>query len=59
VRAKDKTIYTCRCDERLQTKTKEFTRLTYTGLVVKLEHLKIKTRLTNEKFASVKDECEI
>ncbi len=29
------------------------------GLVVELEHLKIKTRLTNEKFASVKGECEI
>ncbi len=27
-------IYECRCDERLQTKTKEFTRLTHTGLVV-------------------------
>jgi hypothetical protein len=52
-------IYECRCDERLQTKTKEFTRLTYTGLVVELEHLKIKTRLTNEKFPSVKGECEI
>jgi hypothetical protein len=52
-------IYECRCDERLQTKTKEFTRLAYTGLVVELEHLKIKTRLTNEKFASVKGECEI
>ncbi len=25
----------------------------------RLEHLKIKTRLTNEKFASVKGECEI
>ncbi len=49
----------CRCDERLQTKTKRFTRLSYTGLVVELEHLKIKTRLTNEKFASVKGECEI
>jgi hypothetical protein len=24
----------CRCDERLQTKTKEFTRLPYTGLVL-------------------------
>ena len=24
-------IYECRCDERLQTKTKEFTRLTHTG----------------------------
>ena len=53
-------IYECRCDERLQTKTKRFTRLSYTGLVVELEHLKIKTRLTNaEKFASVKGECEI
>ncbi len=28
-------------------------------LVVVLEHLKIKTRLTIEKFASVKGECEI
>jgi hypothetical protein len=26
---------------------------------VELEHLKIKTRLTNEKFVSVKGECEI
>jgi hypothetical protein len=25
-------IYECRCDERLQTKLKEFTRLPYTGL---------------------------
>ena len=31
-------IHECRCDERLQTKTKEFTRLSYTGLVVELEH---------------------
>jgi hypothetical protein len=30
-----------------------------TGLIVELEHLKIKTRLTNEKFASVKVECQI
>jgi hypothetical protein len=35
---------------RLQTKTKEFTWLTYTGLVVELEHLKIETRLIEEKF---------
>ena len=34
-----RSIYECRCDERLQTKTKEFTLLTYTGLVVELEHL--------------------
>jgi hypothetical protein len=46
-----------RCDGRLQ--TKRFTRLSYTGLVVELENLKIKTRLTNEKFANVKGECEI
>ena len=26
--------YECRCDERLQTKSKEFTRLPYTGLVL-------------------------
>jgi hypothetical protein len=54
---KIKPIYECRCDGRLQ--TKKFTRLSYTGLVVELEHVKIKTRLTNEKFASVKGECEI
>ena len=52
-----KPIYECRCDERLQ--TKRFTRLSHTGLIVELEHLKIKTRLINEKFASVKGECEI
>jgi hypothetical protein len=49
-------IYECRCDERLQTKTKEFTRLVYTGLVVELEHLKIETRLINEKFANTMGE---
>ena len=54
---KIKSIYECRCNGRLQ--TKRFTHLTHTGLVVELEHLKIKTRLTNEKFASVKGECEI
>ena len=50
-------IYECRCNGRLQ--TKRFTRLAHTGSVVKLEHLKIKTRLTNEKFASVMGECVI
>ena len=49
---KIRSIYECRCDERLQTKTKEFTRLTYTGLVVELEHLKIETRIIDEKFAN-------
>ena len=38
---KIRSIYECRCDERLQTKTKEFTFLTYTGSVVEMEHLKI------------------
>jgi hypothetical protein len=28
-------INKCRCDERLQTKTKEFTRLPYTGLATR------------------------
>ncbi len=49
-------IYECRCDERLQSKSKEFTRLAYTGLVAELEHLKIETRLINEKFANVMGE---
>ena len=49
-------IYECRCDERLQSKTKEFTRLAYTGLVVELEHLKIETRLIDEKFANAMGE---
>ena len=49
-------IYECRCDERLQTKTKEVTHLTYTGLTVELEHLKIETRLTIEKIANVMGE---
>ena len=45
-------IYECRCDERLQTKTKEFTRLAYTGLLGGLEHLKIETRLIDEKIVN-------
>jgi hypothetical protein len=53
---KIKPIYERRCDGRLQ--TKRFTRFTHTGSVVELEHLKIKTRLTNEKFASVKGDTE-
>ena len=42
-----------RCDERLQTKTEESTRLGYTGLIGELEHLKIKTRLIDDMFVSV------
>jgi hypothetical protein len=35
-------MYEYRCDERLKSKTEESTRLADTGLVVELEHLKIK-----------------
>ena len=35
-------MYECRCDERLKTKPEESTRLSYTGLLRELEHLKIK-----------------
>ena len=50
---KIKSIYECRCDERLQTKTREVTLLGYTGLTVELE-----TRLTFDKFATVMGEYE-
>ena len=33
------------------------TSLAYTGLLGELEHLKIKTRLIDDKFASVMGEC--
>jgi hypothetical protein len=49
-------IYECRCDVRLQSKTKEFTYLSYTVLVVELEHLKIETRFINDKFPN--EMCE-
>jgi len=52
-------IYECRCDERLQTKAKEFTHLGYTGLIGGLEHLKIETRLINEKITNDMGECVI
>jgi len=55
---KIKNICECRCYERLQTKTKEFTRLSYTELVLELEHLKIETRLITEMFPNVMGECE-
>jgi hypothetical protein len=53
---KTRPIYECRDDERLKTKAEESTRLTYTGLLVELEHLKIETRLIDEMFASVMGE---
>ncbi len=49
-------IYECRCDERLKTKVEEFTLLKYTGLDGGLEHLKIETRLIDEKFANTMGE---
>jgi hypothetical protein len=58
-RSKDKRyIWVSVCDERLQTKSKEFTRLAYTGLVLELEHLKTETRLISERFANAMGECE-
>jgi hypothetical protein len=49
-----------RCDERLKaTKAEGSTHLTYTGLRGGLEHLKIETRLIDERFASVMGECVI
>jgi hypothetical protein len=49
-------INECRCDERLKTEDEECTRLGYTGFLWELEHLKIKTRLIDEKFPSVMGE---
>jgi hypothetical protein len=53
---KTRPIYECRCDERLKTKDEKSTHLTYTELFGELEHLKIKTRLIDEKFVSVMGE---
>jgi hypothetical protein len=55
---KRRLLYEYRCDERLETKNEESTHLVDTGLVVELEHLKTKTRLIDEKFVSVRGECE-
>ena len=49
---KTKPIKECRCDERLQTRVEESTRLACPRLVAELEHLKIETRLIDEMFAS-------
>ena len=46
-----------RCDERV--KDEGSTRLGYTGLSEGLEHLQIRTRLINERFASVMGACVI
>jgi hypothetical protein len=52
-------MYECRCVERLNAKTEGSTLLTYTGLFGELEHLKIKTRLIDERFESVMGEYVI
>ncbi len=49
-------MYDGRFDERLKAKAKGVTRFTYTGLLGGLEHLKIETRLIDEKFANVMGE---
>ncbi len=51
---KRRLIYEYRCYERLKTKNEESTRLTDTGLVVELEHLKTKKRLKRREVC----ECE-
>jgi hypothetical protein len=52
-------MYEYRCDERLKAKAEGSTCVTYTGLLGGLEHLKIETRLIDERFASVMGECVI
>ena len=49
-------MYECRCDERPRPKVDGYTLLGYTGLCEGLEHLKIETRLRDERFVSVKGE---
>jgi hypothetical protein len=43
-------------DERLKSKAEESRRLTYTGLLGELEHLKVKARLIDEMFTSAMGE---
>jgi hypothetical protein len=52
-------VYVCRWKERLKAQTEDSTRLAYTGLRGGLEHLKIETRLIDERFASAMGECVI
>ncbi len=56
-KVKTRPMNECRFVERLKTKTEESTLLGYTGLLGELEHLKTKTRLIDEKYASVMGEC--
>jgi hypothetical protein len=56
---KRRPIYECRCDETLKAKAEGSTRLGYTGLRRGLDHLKVETRLIDERFASEMCECVI
>ncbi len=56
---KRRPTYEYRCDERLKTKAEGSTLLVYTGLCDGLEHQEIKTRLINDRFASVMGEYVI
>ncbi len=58
-RDKDKTYIWLSVWWRLKTKGEEYTCLVYTGLIEELEHLKIKTRLIDEMFPSVKGDFSI
>ncbi len=55
-RVKDKTYIWVSVWWKTKTKAEESTRLTYTGFLVELEHLKIETTLIDEMFASVMGE---
>ena len=50
-------MYEYRCDERLKSKVEGSTHLVYTGFHKGLEHMKMETRLINERFPSVMGEC--
>jgi hypothetical protein len=54
---KTRLIYECGCDERLKVIVERSTHLTYTVFHGGHQHLKIKTRLIDKKFASVMGEC--
>jgi hypothetical protein len=52
-------VYEFRYDERLKDRGEGSTHLGYTELRGGLEHLKIETRLIDERFTSVMGECVI
>jgi hypothetical protein len=52
-------MYECRCDEKLKGTAEGSRLLVYTGFRGGLEHLKIETRLIDERFPSVMGECVI